>query len=490
MKKLKIHMSGIGGIGMSALARYYISTGNYVSGSDSSYSDIVKELELIVVRIIDENREFDPTCNLHVYTEAVDYDDVQRALARDNNIKTISYFQALGEISRDYKTIGICGTHGKSTTTSMIGSTMKKLNLNPFVIVGTKVKDFNNSNIYFNYDDKDKCFIVEACEYRGNFSSLDMDILVFLNCDHDHIDYFETEEDYIYTYKILISRMKKGSCIIANCDDENINNIITNIKDNNVNKYNFIEVKNLDNNNIGNHPIKSHNSKNEIMAYETLKVIIKKYYQDENCTDSSIIKNLKDFSGIWRRFDVLYNNDNKGITVIDDYAHHPSEIKATLSYLSLSRYFNKNREVIIIFQPHLHSRTIGFMDDFVDSFSENNFYTKLFIIKTYEARKESYESNAENSSVILYKKIKERLENKKLIQSDDKSNISTNKYLGGNYNNKSVQFFNSYNEALDLIKKENKESDIANYTLLTMGAGPINLLANEIVQIFNTKNIN
>ncbi len=439
---MKIHFSGVGGIGISALARYFLSNGCKVSGSDIDESALIKELKNEGISWVSPNENFSSDTDLHIYSEAVPKNDIQRIFSKDQGIKSISYFKALGEISEIHKTIAICGTHGKSTTTAMIGIAMKNLEQNALTIVGTKVREFNGKNVYLSknrfwasQNDHDKWFIVEACEYRENFLHILPFGIVLLNCEWDHIDYYKTFESYKNAYIKFIKKIPKDGFLVANFDDEIVREIAGNADCKIIPVY-LSKIKN----HIKLKVLGWFNQLNAELAKSALIETIGKEKQNE------IISSLEKYAGAWRRFDILREKD--GITVIDDYAHHPTEIIATLG--SLEKY--KDKHIIIVFQPHQYSRTLELFDGFVKSFdSLKSFKHKLFITDIYEAR-DSDEDKALVSS-------------QKLVENILKRGVDAE--YSGNYES-------------TLIKVNN--IILPNTLLLTMGAGPVNEVSENFLK--------
>lgn len=430
---MKIHCSGVGGIGMSALARYYMSQGFSVSGSDSTRSDIVRELEEEGMLFVPSDETFSTECGFHVYSQAVACDDIQRAHALENNILSFSYFQALGEVSQGYKTIAICGTHGKSTTTAMIGIAAKNMKQPSMTVVGTKVKEFDGKNFY-TYEGDDKVFIVEACEYKRNFLHISPSIVVLLNCEHDHHDTYKTFQEYQQAFLDFCHRLPKDGVVIANIDDTGVCCLLPRIE----RKVISVSLENKKDIITPQVPGR-HNQSNAEMAAAALRMIT-------NNKEEEINKSLSDFSGTWRRFDILGHKE--GIEYIDDYGHHPTEIKVTL--IAFDEYA-KSRRKIIMFQPHQYARTRNLFDDFITSFSLlANTNTKLFITDIYEARDTEEDKKAVNA--------------KMLVEAIKKTGVD-------------VEYIGDYELAYKKIEQEQKSGDV----ILSLGAGPINTVIKKLL---------
>ena len=213
----KIHFIGIGGIGASSLAQILHEKGVKISGSDQTASAITRTLQKKGIKVnIGHDRKAIPTkCNLVIYSPAIPPDNTELREAKKRKIKTQTYPQALGELSKEYFTIAIAGTHGKSTTTAMTALILKEAGLDPTVIIGTKVKQLSNRNFRVG---KSQYLVVEACEYKESFLSLKPNLLVLTNLEADHLDYYKTYKNYKDTFKKLIKKVPKDGTIIIHND--------------------------------------------------------------------------------------------------------------------------------------------------------------------------------------------------------------------------------------------------------------------------------
>ncbi|MCX6722990.1 MAG: Mur ligase domain-containing protein, partial [Candidatus Staskawiczbacteria bacterium] len=205
---MKIHLIGIGGIGVSALAQYYLSKGHQVSGSDLVASEITdflkgKEIKIIIGNSVENIKE---DIDLVVYSPAVKKNNPELIQAKKYKIKTQSYPEALGELTKEYHTIAIAGSHGKSTTTAMTALVLIKAGLNPTVIVGTKLKEFGGSNFRAG---KSKFLVIEACEYDSSFLYYSPKIIIVTNIDKEHLDYFKTFANVKKAFKNFIAKLPR-----------------------------------------------------------------------------------------------------------------------------------------------------------------------------------------------------------------------------------------------------------------------------------------
>ncbi|HOF45061.1 MAG TPA: Mur ligase family protein [Candidatus Pacearchaeota archaeon] len=326
---MKIHFVGIGGIGVSALAQYYLLNGHSVSGEDVvSKGEIIEKLKEMGVNISKVD-----SCDLVIYSPAVNRNQIKIKAP-----KIMSYPEALGEISKKYFTIAISGTHGKSTTTAMLSLILIEAGLDPTVIVGTKLKEFNGSNFRMGHS---QYLIIEACEHEASFLNYHPDIGVVLNIEADHLDYYQNIEKIREAFTTFESQSKKVIKNVPIIDDLKMN------------------VPGL------------HNKLNASFAVAVAREI--------GISDEISFRAISKFSGTWRRFDEhIYNN----LIVIDDYAHHPTEILATIKSV---REKYPGKKIYCFFQPHQHQRTFLLLNDFIDAFNQSlKIIDKLFLIDIYD----------------------------------------------------------------------------------------------------------
>tara|TARA_Y100000310_G_scaffold230644_1_gene233119 strand:- start:12068 stop:13324 length:1257 start_codon:yes stop_codon:yes gene_type:complete len=341
---MKIYCSGIGGIGLSAYAALQNANGHTVLGSDRSRTALTKDLTSQGIEVFDsqDGSHVPHDANLFVYSEAISEDAPERVKAEEYGIRQISYFAALGEISKDYRVIAVCGTHGKSTTTAMAAQVLLGAELDPTVIVGTKVPQLNGRN--WRKGDSD-LFLLEACEYRGSFLNLHPNIILMTNVDGDHFDAFDSVEDYQNAYKEFLSRLPDDGVIITHMEDPDCQKIAG---------VAGREVLDADAHSSVSLSVPGRHMEENALLVATLA--------DHLEIDSE--ESLLEFSGTWRRFEVK-GDTSDGVTVIDDYAHHPIEIAATVA---AARQAYPGRRIVCLFQPHTHDRVIRFYNDFLIAF--------------------------------------------------------------------------------------------------------------------------
>ena len=327
----KIYLIGIGGIGVSAVARYYLSQGWKVFGSDKSASELIEKLKIEGCNIIiggDKNR-IDTTFSLIVYSEAVPKIQEELEEAMKLGIKTLKYNEALAEISNDKKLIAISGTHGKSTTTSLISLILKNSEENFYSVVGTLLQEFGGKNFFArSAEDANTYFSIEACEYKEHFLLYSPLVLVITNIDFDHADYFHTPERYVMAFEKMIEKVRSGGFVVFSAEDSNAQQLVGKRKDIEyigVNQNGYIyreEIFSFPKINMqipGNHILLDAK-----LAYVVAHMI--------GISDDIILRTLGNYRGVWRRMEIIGNTENGNI-LMSDYGHHPTEISVTLEAL-------------------------------------------------------------------------------------------------------------------------------------------------------------
>lgn len=326
---------------MSGLARLMRAAGLEVRGSDAVASGITEELraEGFPVERGHFREHVAENVELIVYSEAIPVDNPELEQAREWGVPMLTYFQALGKWTEGYKVIAVAGTHGKTTTTAMLGLILTAAGMDPTVLVGSKLKEFGNRNVRVGGSE---LFLVEACEYRRNFMSLKPDLLGITNIELDHMDYFRSQTDYEQAFEDLAAQ--SGEVIwpdeIAEYEGD-------------------LGVPG------------EHNLWNAGLAAQMARRL--------GVPEDFIASSLADYKGAWRRFE-FKGETPEGALVYDDYAHHPSEIVATLQG---AREKYPDHRIVAVFQPHQYSRTAALLDAFAGSFEDAD---EVIIPNIYEAR--------------------------------------------------------------------------------------------------------
>lgn len=364
---MNIHFIGIGGIGLSALARYFLAKDHQVSGSDLEQSEITEALEQEGAQIFighDAEHVTSETDRV-IYTAAINEDNPELKKAREEKIPTQSYAEALGELTKKHFTVAVTGTHGKSTTAAMTASILIEAGLDPTVILGTKFEqlEFENCRV-----GDSKFLVIEADEWDRSFLNYYPEVLTITNIEEEHLDCYQDLDDILNTYRELISHLPREGKLIVNKDHSNTRKL----------KHEYVKTFSLDQQEA--EKMKEilklpgeHNVSNALAALETARTL--------DISDEDSFKALANFKGVWRRFDIKDKTlkSGKEITVINDYGHHPTEIKAVLE-ATAEKY--PEREKWAVFQPHQVARTANLFKDFVKTFKEITF-GKIIITDIY-----------------------------------------------------------------------------------------------------------
>jgi len=405
---MHIHFIGIGGIGVSALAQYYLAKGHKVSGSDLVSSEITDYLKNLGIKIkIGKHKaeNLPRNVDLVVYSPAARPDNPELMAAKKSKIKLLSYPQALGKLTEEYFTIAVSGTHGKSTTTAMAALIFVKAGLNPTVILGTKLKEFNNSNFRLGgisdfkiSNERQKILIIEADEWQASFLNYRPKIIVVNNIEAEHLDYYKNLDNLLRTFHKYFLRLSGNGTLIANRDDRNVCKILSrfpsprkiSVRKFSINQKEAEKIKNI---------LKipgEHNVYNGLAALTVARVL--------KIPDRTSFRVLSEYKGAWRRFEIKQLTVNrKQLTLISDYGHHPTEVKATL--LAARQKF-PNKKIWCVFQPHQYQRTFYLFNDFVKVFSEAP-VDLLIITDIYDvAGRERGEIKKKINSAKLVKAIK------------------------------------------------------------------------------------
>lgn len=367
---MRIHFIGIGGIGVSALAKYYLKKGWEVSGCDLAQSEITEQIESMGAKV----RIGKPAVNcIQENTEQVIYSPAvtKESLETENpglKIPVFSYPEALGELTKTHYTIAISGTHGKSTTTCMIGLLLMKAGLDPSVIVGTKLKEFGDSNYRVG---KSKYLVIEADEHFASFLNYWPSIMVLTTVEADHLDYYKNLENIIAAFKKYVGHLPEDGWLVANKDDKNIEDIKSVADPGQTMQFSLKQREAGELRKLMQIP-GEHNVANALAALSVARIL--------NIPDAISIKALSEYKGSWRRFEVFHPKKPKPYTLVSDYGHHPTEVKVTVE---AARQKWPDKTIWLVFQPHQYQRTYLLWDDFVKVLS-NLPVEKLILTDIYD----------------------------------------------------------------------------------------------------------
>ncbi|MBT3293159.1 UDP-N-acetylmuramate--L-alanine ligase [Candidatus Peregrinibacteria bacterium] len=361
---MKIYCSGIGGIGLSAYASLQNAAGHEILGSDRSDSELLNDLRSqgITVNLNQDGSNISEDIDLFVYSEAIPKDALERMAATKFDIPQKSYANALGDLSKDSFVIAVCGTHGKSSTVAMASKVLTECGIDPTVVVGTKLKEFDGKN--WRHGDSN-IFLLEACEYRRSFHNLSPDIILMTNVDGDHFDAFSDIDEYREAFNIFLKSLPEDGIVITHMEDLQCKKLVEGI-----------DRKIID---ADAYPLIDLSTPGRHMQENGQLVLALSDHLSINTTEYT--SSLSGYSGCWRRMEQK-GLINGSIPVIDDYGHHPKEVKATLDALKGS--YPDNR-IVCVFQPHTHERTLHFYDEFISSFKNADI---VLLSSVYEARKD------------------------------------------------------------------------------------------------------
>jgi len=448
----RIHFIGIGGIGMSGIAELLSNKDFIVSGSDLSNSPNVERLRNLGIEIfIGHSDKNIANAELVIYSDAIPKDNIELNAAKVKSLLVYSRAKMISEIAKlNNSTVGIAGTHGKTTTTSMIGSILKSLNLDPTIIVGGVVKSIESNSVLGSGD----IFVVEADEYNKSLLHLNPTIAVINNIDFEHIECYKDLNDLKNTFIDFANSIPFYGTVCLCMDSKNVASIINKIDkpkltygiDSDEVDFKAVDIEHK-NGRVSfkveiNHVLHSFkiNIPGKYNVYNALAAIAVSHTMGLDIENVSYA--LKKFSGVRRRFDIKVDKD---IMVVDDYAHHPVEVKSVISAVKN----NWNRNLIVIFQPHLFSRTKEFYKEFADALMHAD---KIFVTEIFASREK------DDKSITSQKIVEE------LINKNHKDVISL-----------------SLVDVVDKLKSTAKKDDI----ILTLGAGDIWRYSEDLGKHFN-----
>lgn len=431
-KNKTIHMIGIGGSSMSGIAEIVLNMGYKVSGSDMSLSETTKRLEESGIKIFEgHHSENVESAGLVVYTAAISKENPELIRAHELGIPTLERSEFLGEITKLYsKTISVCGTHGKTTTSSMLSLVFNDAKKDPTVQVGANIKQLNNLNYRIG---NSPYFILESCEYVRSFLQFHPQTVVLLNIEEDHLDYYKDLEDIKSAFRDFVLLVPHDGFVILNADDKNCVDVCKSLECNVVtfgikNKNADFYADNIVANDDGCFSFDVHSKKGiyrtnlKVLGYHniynSLSVIAAASCHEIN--EDLSISSLETYSGVSRRFDYVgtYND----VRIYDDYAHHPTEIKATIA----SALKIKHERLWIVFQPHTYTRTHSLFNEFATAFDGVD---NLILIDIYAARETD---TGLVSSKQLAEKINEHSNNCKYIPTLEEAKVYLQENLSSN----------------------------------------------------------
>jgi len=426
---MKIYFIGIGGIGISSLAQYYLSKGDEILGSDLVKTEITDLLESKGVKIFigESESNISKDIDLVIYTPAIADDNRELIKAKQLNIDCVSYPEALGKLTKDYYTIAVSGSHGKSTTTAMISKILVEAGFDPTVIIGTKLKEFDDSNFR---KGNSKYLVIEADEYKASFLNYYPDIIVYTNIEPEHLDFYGNIENILETAHRYINNLKDNGVLIYNFDDANLVQITQGIEHIKI-PYSLNRTYDIENilQLPGQHLVSD--------ALAALMVARQLEIKDEVS-----YRALSEYGGSWRRFEI---KELDKFTLVSDYAHHPTEIRATLN---AAREKWPDQCIWAVYQPHQFQRTYHLFNDLVEVFIGAPI-DKIILTPIYDvAGRETRELREQVSSKKLQEEISIKRDDVIYIDSLD----SAKKYILDNIKGGEIVFIMGAGDIYDLTK--------------------------------------
>lgn len=454
----KIHFVGLGGIGVSALAKYFAVQGKKVSGSDLRFSENVAECQKLGVHFFLGHNVSNLSLNtdLLIYSDAVNPENPERKKAKQLKIPQLSYAQALGLISEKKKTIAVSGTNGKSTTTALIGLFLEEAGFDPTVILGSKVKIFPYGNLRIG---QSEWLVVEADEYRNHMYYLKPSFLILTNLEADHLDFFKNFQNILKSFTEYLKNLSPESICFFNADNPGLKKLLKKKNlfpsrffsfgqkksaDFQLIDYNFLagqtkfqikEGKDLFNFSWSRPGL--YNLYNALAAISCARYL--------GISQDILKKVLKNFFGIWRRFEIL--GTYQGATFISDYGHHPTAIRETIQG---ARKFFPGKRIILVFEPHQHHRVKSLFKEFVEALLTPDL---LVLVEIFKVAGRTLPSDQVSSKDII-KEIQKKNSKVKCFYAPDLS------------------------EAGKITLKNLQNNDL----VIFMGAGDIDYLARSLIK--------
>ena len=451
----RFHFIGAGGVGMSGLAQLLIKNKAIVSGSDQCPGDVVAHLREIGadVRIGHDAAHLSPETDAVVISAAIREDNPELGLARRRGCKVYKYAQMLGVVSSRYDCIAVSGTHGKSTTSAWLGFCLNRAGLDPSFIIGADVAQLGGSSGVGDGD----YFVAEACEYDRSFLNLRPKIAAILNIEQDHLDYYRDEDEIVEAFSRFALGTRLDGVVVANGADRNVAKVIESIGQDlpvatfgiagdcdfaahnvrlNGGLYSFDVYQNGEK--LGATAISLPGEHNVLNALAVVAMAVNAGLDPEK-----VLELLGGFTGIDRR--LMLKGRFGQITVVDDYAHHPTEIRASLQAIR-RRY--EPRRLWCVFQPHQYSRTRFLLDDFAESFklADVTIVPEIYFVRDSESSRKAI-----NSQMLV-----ERIRG----------------------NGTEALFIDGFGPICEYLKENVAEGDL----MVTMGAGDIWKVADEYIQ--------
>lgn len=450
---IHVHFMGIGGISMSGLAEILIKEGFQVTGSDMKASQMIDKLSEMgaLINIGQTAANINDSIDLVVYTAAIHEDNEEFQAAKKKNIPMLTRAQLLGQIMKNYKySVAVSGTHGKTTTTAMLSYIMLEADVDPTISVGGLIDDIGG-NIRVGASDY---FVTEACEYTNSFHAFEPYISIILNVDADHLDFFSGIDEIAESFHVFATKTPQNGKVIINGDMKYFETVtrdldceIITFGENPSNRYSASNIRfdelgrptytlvvdGKEITDITLHVFGRHNVYNSLSAIAAAMEL--------GISMDAVKAGLLHCKGAERRFQykgTILDN----VTVMDDYAHHPTEIAATLAAAKNTSY----HELWCIFQPHTYSRTYALFDDFA----------KVLSVCDHVIVADIYAAREKDTGLVSAKQLAEKI-----------ASYGTDAF-----------YLPSFIDIENYLLKNCKKNDL----LITMGAGNVDSIGNELIK--------
>lgn len=453
-----IHFIGIGGISMSGLAALMLSKGYRISGSDTKPSAITEHLKALGITVYEGHRpEQIENADLVVYTDAIQMDNPEFRAAIARKVDVVDRASFLGAVMRNFGiSVAVSGTHGKTTTTSMIATAIKDEPFSPTIMVGGNLGELHG-NVRIGEGD---FFLTEACEYRANVLKYFPSTAIILNIDEDHLDFFDNIDHIMDTFRGYAKNLGEGDILIVNSDDPRADSMrhatkarVVSVSIDRDADYRAKNVE-IDKDGLASYDLYVGGERIDRIALQVMGLhnITNSLAAIAACAENGIdlrraAKGVARYHGVGRRLE--YKGETNGVRVIDDYAHHPTEIASTLQAI---RPTVKNR-LLCVFQPHTYTRTKLLLDNFSKSFTPADI---TIIADIYAAREKDY---GDIHSKTLVEAIRA--------------------------NNDHAVYIGEHDEILAYLLERAKPGDV----VLTMGAGDIYLVGEKFLEAYDAKKV-
>lgn len=454
---------------MSGVAKLLVAAGVTVSGSDAKESEATEELRArgVQVEIGHSPKNIPDLTDVVIYSSAVPEQNPERIAARAKGIRELTNFEFLGQWTEKAYTVLVTGTHGKSTTTSLVGMMLAEAGKNPTVVVGSKVPSFPDGNLRIGTKD---LWVIEGDEYAHHFLEFKPKVVLINNIELDHTDVFPDLASMMDAFRTLLRQMQDRGLVIANADDANVSSLIG--EERRALEARGIRIKTFGfgahaDTQVVDYAIRPAEqafglrSDNGYIARFTLRVPGKMNVLNATgaaalcaalaAPPEAIRTVLAEFTGIWRRFERIAEDAAQRMIVLSDYGHHPTAVRETLA---AAKGFYPGRRVVLCFQPHHRNRTKQLFLEFVPSFDQAD---ALLLVEIYDVTGREDAEDQDISSRDLEEAI---------LHHDADRGVS-----------RPLQFVATPADARDLLKRWKKPGDV----IIVMGAGDVYLIAPEIL---------